>query len=438
MQINLKSKYALTTHEGGPAFAVSPIQELRRAVLACMLWEDQFYESGQQIGDRIKDLVRQCNVQDVAKLAIEARTHYKIRHASLLLARELTRHPKAMGRLVGDTIFEVIQRADEITEFLALYWSDAKQPLAKQVKYGLQRAFHRFDEYALAKYNRDKAIKLLDVMRLVHPKPSNITQAQLWKRLRDGELKTPDTWEVALSGGADKKDTFTRLLQERKLGYLALLRNLRNMLQVNVDLELIRQALLSGAKTSKALPFRFVAAARYAPALEDTLDVAMQSAVEELPKLPGKTVVLVDISGSMVGTKISSKSELDRRDAAAALAVLVSCVAEECKVYTFANAVTRIPPRKGMALIDAICAIPNGGTYLGRAVQEINTKEKEYNRVIVITDEESHDAVGAPLGLGYLVNVASTKNTVGYGPWIRLTGFSEALVQWIQVSESLI
>jgi len=156
MQINLKSKYALTTHEGGPAFAVSPIQELRRAVLACMLWEDQFYESGQQIGDRIKDLVVKCKPEDVSKLAIECRTQYKIRHASLLLARELARHPKAQGRLVGDTVYGVIQRADELAEFLALYWADGKQSLSKQVKYGLQRAFHRFDEYQLAKWGGNK------------------------------------------------------------------------------------------------------------------------------------------------------------------------------------------------------------------------------------------------------------------------------------------
>lgn len=434
MQVNLKSKHVFT-HEGGPAFALTPIKELRRAVLACMLWEDQFYESGEAIGDRIKTLVSQCNPKDVADLAIEARTKHHIRHASLLLARELARHPKAMGRSIGDTIFEVIQRADELAEFLALYWKESKQPLAKQVKYGLQRAFHRFSEYQLAKWNRDKAVKLLDVMRLVHPKPANEAQAQLWKRLRDGELKTPDTWEVALSAGADKKETFTRLLEEKKLGYLALLRNLRNMLQVSVDLKLIRQALIAGARKSKALPFRFVAAARHAPALEDVLDMAMQFAVEELPKLPGKTVVLVDVSGSMVCTKISSNSELDRRDAAAALTVLVSCVAEECKVYTFANTVTRIPPRKGMSLIDAICAVPNGGTYLGKAIEEINTKEKGYDRLIVITDEESHDAVGSPKGKGYMVNVASTKNSVGYGNWIRLTGFSEALVQWIQLNE---
>lgn len=435
MQLNTKSKCTTFTHEGAPAIPLTPIKELRRAVLTCLLWEDQFYESGQDITTRIKELVMKCKPEDVSALAIESRTQHHIRHASLLLARELCRHPKASGRLVGDTIYNVVQRADELSEFLSLYWADKKQPLSKQVKYGLQRAFHRFSEYQLAKYSRDKSIKLLDVMRLVHPKPEDEVQSAMWKRLRDGKLKTPDTWEVALSAGKDKKETFTRLIKEKKLGYLALLRNLRNMLQAGVDTNLINTAVLSGAKYSKALPFRFIAAARQAVSLEKTLDEAMQLSVSMLPKLSGKTIVLVDVSVSMVGTKISQKSELDRLDAAAALAILVNAMAEECVVYTFSTNVRQMPPRQGMALRDAIRATNHGNTFLGRAVQTMNNES--YDRLIVITDEESHDPVPSPKSLGYMVNVASYKNSVGYGPWIRLTGFSEAVVQWIQASESL-
>jgi hypothetical protein len=161
----------------------------------------------------------------------------------------------------------------------------------------------------------------------------------------------------------------------------------------------------------------------------------MQLAVQDLPKLPGKTIVLVDVSGSMVGTKISQKSELDRLDAAAALATLIDGLAEQCQVYTFSNRVVTLPPRHGMALIDAIRKQDNGGTQLGSAVKQIN--REEYDRLIVTTDEQSHDSVGAPKGHGYMINVGSYKNGVSYETWTRLTGFSEALVQWIQASESL-
>jgi hypothetical protein len=433
MQLNTRT--IERTHEGAPAAILSNLQQLRRSVLACLLWEDQFYESGETIAERIQTLASRCEATEVSALAIEARSSFHLRHAPLLLARELCRHPRVKDRrLIGDTVFAVIQRADELSEFLALYWKDGKIPLSKQVKFGLQRAFRKFSEYHLAKYNRDKAIKLLDVMRLVHPLPKDEEQAQLWKRLRDGELATPDTWEVALSAGADKGKTFTRLLKENKLGGLALLRNLRNMLQSGVEKSLIEHA-LAKANLSRILPFRFVAAARHAPSLEPLLDHCMQLAMMDLPKLHGHTVLLVDVSGSMVGTKISNKSELDRLDAAAALAVLVSGQCESSQVFTFSSVVREMPPRKGMALIDAIRHTNHDTTYLGQAINTVRSIKKD--RLIVITDEQSHDPVGAPDTRGYMLNVAANKNGVGYGNWHRINGFSEAVMNYIVEFEAM-
>ena len=108
----------------------------------------------------------------------------------------------------------VILRPDDITEFLAIYWKDnPDEPLAKQVKRWLGESFRKFDEYRLAKYNGgQKAVKLRDVMRITRPKPANEAQAELWRKLIKGELATPDTWEVELSKGGDKKEAWTRLL----------------------------------------------------------------------------------------------------------------------------------------------------------------------------------------------------------------------------------
>jgi hypothetical protein len=137
---------------------------------------------------------------------------------------------------VGETIEATIQRADELSEFLAIYAKvngvgpdKLKGKLSAQAKKGLAKAFTKFDEYQLAKYDRGGAIRLRDALFLVHAKPKDDAQAALWKRLVANELVTPDTWEAALSGGADKKEAFERLLRDGKLGYLALLRNLRNM-----------------------------------------------------------------------------------------------------------------------------------------------------------------------------------------------------------------
>src|SRR6202012_2699915 len=254
------------THEGAPAVAITPELALRRSVLACMLWENEFYEDGVAIAGRIRELVPKVAAEKVAALAVEARTAMKLRHAPLLLVREMARHATHRA-LVAETLFRVVQRADELSEFVALYWSEGKQPLSAQVKKGLAAAFTKFDEYALAKYNRANPVKLRDVLFLCHAKPVDAAQAELWKRLVVNELATPDTWEVALSGGADKREAWERLLEENKLGALALLRNLSKMTEAKVNEQLVTTA-LGRMKTERVLPFRFIAAARYAPQWE--------------------------------------------------------------------------------------------------------------------------------------------------------------------------
>jgi len=420
------------THEGAPAKNISAEQELRRSVLACMLWEDQFYEDGVAIAGRIRELVPKVAAEKVAALAVEAREKMKLRHAPLLLVREMARLA-THRQLVAETLFRVIQRADELSEFVALYWGEGKQPLSAQVKKGLAAAFTKFDEYALGKYNRASPVKLRDVLFLCHAKPVDAAQAELWKRLVAGELATPDTWEVALSAGAgaDKREAWERLLAENKLGALALLRNLRNMAEAKVNEEVVRTGLYR-MKTERVLPFRFIAAARYAPQWEPELEKAMLKALEGQPKLPGKTVLLVDVSGSM-DAPLSRRAEMRRNDTAYGLAVLLREIAEQVSLYSFSDKLVRVPARQGFALRDALNASqPHGGTYLGKALGEI---DEQYDRLIVITDEQSHDAVPNPRARGYVINVASFQNGVGYGKWVHIDGWSDSVIEYIRAAE---
>lgn len=106
------------TFEGAKAQRLSNENQLRRTVLSCLLWEDGFYENGQTVAKRIETLVATCSPDFVANLAIEARANYNLRHVPLLLVREMVRNKHV---LVADTVEKVIQRPDEITEFLSLY-----------------------------------------------------------------------------------------------------------------------------------------------------------------------------------------------------------------------------------------------------------------------------------------------------------------------------
>lgn len=424
----------VVTHEGGRALHTNAEQQLRRSVMACLLWEDTFYESGEDISKRIADLVPAVKPEKVAAMAIEAREQMKLRHVPLFLVREMARHTSHRP-FVAETLERVIQRADELAEFLAMYWSDGKQSVAHSVRRGLSEAFYKFDEYALAKYDRKGSVTLRDVLRVIHPVPRDEAQSALWKRAVAGELETPDTWEVELSrsDGVSKQDKWTRLLVEKKLGALALLRNLRNMEKAGVRRDTIVQA-IHEMSVYRVLPFRFIAAAKHAPHLEAALEEKFFECAGEFV-MPGKTVILVDVSGSMFGMNLSAKSDMERVDAACGVAMVGREMCEEVEVYTFSNRLVAVPNRRGFALADALIKSQfHGGTELAKAMLMLNDMTN-YDRIIVITDEQTHDGNTDPRGKGYLINVASYKNGVGYGKWTTISGFSESVFRYIVESE---
>ena len=432
------------THEGTPAKHLSAMEELRRTVMACLLWEDQFYESGEGLAERVAELVNQINGADVAELAIEAREKMKLRHMPLYLARLLA----AKGYNVEDLLYRIIQRPDELTEFLALYGrKDRKPPLAASVKRGLARAFTKFNAYSLAKYNRATEIKLRDVLFLCHAKPKDDEQAATWKLLVENNLPTPDTWETELSAGKDKRATWERLIIENKLGALALLRNLRNMESVSVNRDLIKTA-LKNMPVERVLPFRFISAARYAPSLESDIEQAMFRCLEGIPKLPGKTALVIDTSPSMWGTKVSDRSEMDRFEAAAALAILCRELCSDVRIYAFNSESYDIPDRRGFGLRDALATSKGSHSRGGLAVAKAN--KDGYDRIVVLTDGQWHYSsmsggekfgeavVASPAPLtkcAYMINVAGYKRAVGYGKWTQIDGWSESVMSYIAANE---
>jgi Mg-chelatase subunit ChlD len=221
------------------------------------------------------------------------------------------------------------------------------------------------------------------------------------------------------------------------MGALALLRNLRNLHAAGVSEELVLSA-LAALKTERVLPFRFLAAARNAPQWEEALETAMFRALEtRTGKLAGHTVVLVDVSGSME-SPLSARSEMRRTDAAYGLAILLREIAEKVTIFTFSDRAQRVASRRGMALRDALeKSQPHSGTHLGAALKQVEAEVREgYDRLVVITDEQSHDSVPAPKGVGYVINVASAQNGVGYGAWTHVDGWSEAVVDYIAELES--
>ena len=437
MKTNVKTVSHEVTHEGGKASIQKPLQELERAVATCLLWENTFYEKGDDIAARIADLVKSNKAEDVAALAVRARTDLKLRHIPLWLVLQLIRHHRhAHSALIVKTIVEVLKRPDEMTELLSLYWKEGRKPLAACLKRGLAMVFPVFSAYQLAKWNKNSAVKLRDVLFLCHAKPKDEAQDLMWKSLIDGTLPSPDTWEVALSRGAEKKVTWERLLTEKKLGDMALLMNVRNMVAAGVSLALIEVALREQAGKSKALPLRYIAAAQAAPQLASALSDAMLLAVEG--QLGGSTVLLVDVSASM-GGELSAKSSLTRLDAASALAILLREVCPSVRIFTFSNDVAEVPNYRGLPLGTAIAqSQDHRGTYLHQALNRLRTHGGPPDeRMILVTDEQSHDGIiPAWMPKSYLINVAPYKPGLDtYNGWTRINGWSERIVDWMRYEE---
>lgn len=404
--------------------------QLSRLTLAHMLWENQFYIDGKSNADLIKDLITKVTPTFVAGLANKARSVYKLRHMPLFMMRELAR----TGAMKAEDLTNVIQRPDEMSEFVSIYWKDKKQPLSNQVKKGLADAFAKFSEYALAKHDKNSAsVKLRDVMFLCHPKPGSPEQEALFKRVAENELKTPDTWETELSGGADKAVTFSRLMHEKKLGALAFLRNLRNMVSAGISEKEIR-AYAKSVNVDRVLPFRYIAAATIVPQFEDMLEEMMLRSLSTAEKLPGKTVLLVDVSGSMFGPKVSEKSDIDRFDAAAALAMLCREICEDVSIYTFSDNLVQVAPRRGFALREAIkTSQHHNGTDLRGALKGLS---ESHDRIIVFTDEQTQTRANTPKAdNAYVVNVGSNQKGITTEGWVNITGFSEAIIDYIREYE---
>lgn len=435
MRLNVARRRApVFTHEGAKAAHINAEQQLRRSVMSCLLWEDTFYESGESIADRIERLSGEVNPENVSIIACEARSHMNLRHVPLLIAASLAgRDDLRDTSMVADTIAFVVQRPDEITEFLKVYWRKGKTPLDHQVKKGLARAFKKFDEYQFAKYDRDGEIKLRDAIRLVRPRPDNAEQSELFRKIVKRELTTPDTWEVAISCGADKKETFTRLIKANKLGYMALLRNLRNMEEAGVDRKLVEDAILALRGAHNVLPFRFLAAARQVPSFDAVLSKAMVANAKQMPTLTGLTVVCVDNSGSM-GGKVSAKSIMTRSDVAGTLAGVIQ--SERVRVIAFGTTCMEVPHRPGLAQVDAIQRAAVGmGTEMGVAVHMANAMGAD--RIIVISDEQTAGRVPRPNAkYAYGINVASYQNGVTYGDgWTHLDGWSDGVLRYVASAE---
>jgi hypothetical protein len=274
---------ALKNYASGDAIAIQdPKFDLYIMTVSSMV-DDNYYQTAGEHIQRLRHLVTQLEPEFVVKLAIYARTELNLRTVPLVLLVELAKIHNG-DNLVSQGLERCIQRPDELVRTLEIYKDSncygSYKLLSKQVTKGVAKAFNKFDRYQLAKYRMsNNDLTLRDVMFLTHPKPKDEEQAALFKELASDTLRSEDTWEARQSAagqeGLTPKGVWEQMIDERKIGYMACLRNLRNFLADNISAEHIAQVAEyltnhTAISRSKQLPFRFYTAYRELQRLKDS------------------------------------------------------------------------------------------------------------------------------------------------------------------------
>ncbi|MBR2836648.1 MAG: TROVE domain-containing protein [Coriobacteriales bacterium] len=416
-KFNLPNTIKTTNRSGYVAYAMPEKEHLVTAVLATMFGEPKYYESTDE--DIIR-LATDCAHNDPAflfKLACYARNVGNMRSASHVLTAVIAREASQFTRA---TIRDVVLRPDDITEIMSCYKGLYGKPFPNAMKREVASVLQQFDEYQIAKYNGgNKSLKFRDVLRITHPVPKTKETELLFHKILSDELETPYTWEVELSTRGNTKEVWDELILSGKVGYMALLRNLRNIVKSGADVTPVLERLSDPdqVRKSRQLPFRFYSAYRALSTeglmtgeIHRALENALTASLDNMEPILGRTLVAVDVSGSM-SSRISSNSDVRCCDIASLFGAMSSRLCEDATVCYFDASYTPWDPdviTKGYRIahygkyesILEICAnnsFAGGGTDLSLPMKYALTEDasanlKPFDRVIYFSDNECNSS----------------------------------------------
>lgn len=399
------AKFNITTNNktenlaGGQAYKESEKLEIVSLLLTSFC-TDQFYRKGNETIDQLAKLI--ATAEDklfVAKAAIYARTKFGMRSISHVASAEIVKNVKGK-EWTKDYLKQVMIRPDDITETFAYYLNKYGKPVPNSLKKGIARALDKFNGYQLAKYRSAKAdVKMVDVVNMIHPTPSATNDEAIAALVR-GDLKSTETWESKLTKAGqvaeseeEKEDlknaAWKELLSERKLGYFALLRNLRNIIEQSPEsIELACQTLEDEKLIEKSLvlPFRFQTASDEISKLGTSdarkvlvsIQKALDISVKNVPKFDGDTLIALDVSGSMAG----KPAEIG------ALFAAILAKSNNADVLMFDTNATykEYNPMDSVLTIAKAFKFNGGGTDFDSIFAGAN---KKYDRIVILSDMQS-------------------------------------------------
>jgi len=402
---------ATVNEEGGLAFAMQPKMELYTRVATALVGEPKFYDATAQGDDEIRRLIGVVAKEDpqfVLDLAVYARRELYLRTIPLVLLVEACRYPETRT-FVRSTVPKVVTRADQLTELVAT-WKKAfgdignhakAGMMSNALKRGLADAFDNFGAYGFAKYDRDGEVKLRDVLRITHPKPKMPERAALYKQVLERTLTPPYTWEVTISTKGSTKENWEAAIPN--MGYMALLRNLRNFIQKGVDLTPVLKVLTDpeAVRKSKQFPFRFFSAYREIQSVTqsaevlDALETAMRLSVVNVPRLAGTTFLSSDNSHSM-DANVSAKSSVSMKDVANVLQALSTHICDKAITSVFAEDFAVVPTMKSGSLLQAVeryrATDVGMATNAFLAIDYLTENGISVDRIVIFSDMQCYDS----------------------------------------------
>jgi len=404
---------------------------------------DKFYESALASDRAYRELIRDVTRHDpefVMKTAYYVRNVMGLRTPATVMIAECARTMSVDGidtsavfdTPVSDYVAASIKRVDDMTELVAYCLkASAKEktytgrtPIV--IQRGLKKAFGKFDEYQFAKYDKEDALVTpKDVMCIAHPVPGSREQKVLYKKIGNETLDVPETWEQYIMIYGSTKKNWSYILD--KMGYLGILRNVRNLVTHGVDTDDVvgRIADEERVRKSRIFPFQFYSAYRALDELKVTsshnyrdeigrvqaaLTLALTSSAEiAIPEFTGRTAIFCDNSGSM-NQKIHPKSNITFREIANLYGILLAKRSDEPFLYLYGTNVLGIKGRgdgftpdilRTMSEMDHVARDGNvgGNTHTYKCFDVLTRDEIAVDRAVFFTDEQGYgkDTVMAAL-----------------------------------------
>ena len=390
---------------GGEAYSQSAELEFI-SILFTSFAQDQYYKSSNDTFNTLKNLIPKIDKKFAAQAIVYARTKFGMRSISHVAASLLA--PYLSGETWAKDFYKaVVYRPDDMMEILSYHTSN-KGKITNPMKKGFAKAFDKFNAYNLAKYRGEgKGYKLIDVVNLVHPVPTESNKEAI-NALVKGTLKSFDTWETELTKAGQlaeneedkanlKAGAWTKLVKEKKIGYFALLRNLRNIIEQAPDviddaIDMLTDVNL--IKKSLVLPFRFTTAFDEINKLTQgqivrkvlvALNKAVDLSIANVPVFEGSTLVVLDVSGSMQGKPSQIGSLFS--------AILVKSNNADFITFDDNARYKNVNPLDSTITIANSIRFASGGTNF-KAI--FNTANKAYDRIVILSDMQGWVGYNTP------------------------------------------